>query len=116
MIWLNQALIANHIAALVEVLEYNGYEDDIQSMIERLSSNIGGTERYVDHVLEELDPDHPMHILWSVCVMIYGDYGSSPRFGWIYSAKKRDLLDCLQFAVENGFDRAEWESVTGDPD
>ena len=76
----------NSIYSLLCVLYYNGHDDDIKKIynyilnyqLEASWNNIS----YPDNLLSE-DPDAPDRILWSVLVYEFGDYGTSPRFGWI---------------------------------
>lgn len=40
-------------------------------------------------------------IFWSWLVLQYGDYGSSPRFGWLYPENSRRLYTIMSELLEN---------------
>jgi hypothetical protein len=73
----------NFLEHLVVVGDYNGYLGDIKRIYdyiraESIQANIP------DWLTEEYeDCDNFIRVFWSVLVMAYGDYGTSPRFGWI---------------------------------
>ncbi len=83
---------------LLVVLWYNGYYNDFMRLfdyIKNVSEQSSQNERFHTVFMPEWlqlkfeDPDSPMRILWSVIIMHdFGDYGTSPRSGWIEDAKK----------------------------
>lgn len=50
---------------------------------------------------EEIDEDvyAQLQIIWMICVLLYGDYGTSPRFGWIDSDKWSNCKDFLYVLI-----------------
>ena len=79
------------INSLLWVLWYNGYEEAIKKLYEYISKydhNIPQVPYPHDEDILSKDHDAPDRILWSVLVMEYGDYGTSPRFGWIQKPQK----------------------------
>ena len=36
-----------------------------------------------DIVGERSDTGHQLQVIWMIAVFLFGDYGTSPRFGWI---------------------------------
>lgn len=50
---------------------------------------------------EEIDEDDyaQLQIIWMICVLLYGDYGTSPRFGWIDSDKWGSCKDFLYVLI-----------------
>lgn len=70
------------IDALLWVLSYNGYDEKIMQIYKYLKENADKSQvPYPDWLSD--DADAPDRILWSVLVMLDGDYGTSPRYGWI---------------------------------
>lgn len=53
------------------------------------------------HCGKEIDQDDFMQlqIIWMICVLLYGDYGTSPRFGWIDSDKWSNCKDFLYVLI-----------------
>ena len=107
--------------SLLDVLWYNGYMEHIQGIYRYIKSypkyefNIefpGCVSEYRHEINIRLsaeqsfnfgfgkndgflsdDPDKPDRILWSVLSEMYGDYGTSPRFGWIYARNRDTILE-----------------------
>ena len=72
--------------ALLWVLLYNGYDDKIMRIYNYLKENADKSQvSYPDWLSDDVDA--PDRILWSVLVMLDGDYGTSPRYGWIDKPK-----------------------------
>jgi len=82
--------------SLLTVLWYNGYEDCIKAIYYYIRDC--KNESYIPFPNHEknilsYDFDKPDRILWSVLVMKYGDYGTSPRCGWIDVENKDTILE-----------------------
>lgn len=89
---------------------YNGYEEDVrdirQSLYKAFSfdpddkwktvSRPNWKERCGRDKIEEFGG-----IFWSWLVLQYGDYGTSPRFGWIYAENARRLYNIISESLEN---------------
>ena len=72
------------IDALDSVIWYNGLGEEVLKWIE-LEPDIHGTishERAYKYPFED-DGDAQLQLIWMICVCLFGDYGSSPRVGWI---------------------------------
>lgn len=86
---------------------YNGYEEDITDIMDKLHEMFESTERfdsarrpawkekYGRDKIEEFGG-----IFWSWLVLQYGDYGTSPRFGWIYKENAKNLY-AIMSAIRN---------------
>lgn len=77
--------------SLLWVLSYNGYDESIKKIYEYICSfddEIPLIPYPSDEKILSENPDAPDRILWSVLVMEYGDYGTSPRYGWIDKPRK----------------------------
>jgi len=69
---------------------YNGFEDHIKKMIDYIK-----TDEYSDllircpkYLVDDWDDyDSYMRVVWSTLVMWVGEYGTSPRFGWLLKKK-----------------------------
>ena len=68
------------IQALNDVVWYNGLGDRVRQMIDLEPNN----NRIIlcPHELIILS-DQSLEIIWMICVLLFGDYGVSPRSGWI---------------------------------
>lgn len=83
------------LVALLDVLYYNGYKEVIYELISYIESNEDVYGISQPNFLGN-DYDDPLRILWSVLVMLYGDYGTSPRTGWIEKDRKKECLNALK--------------------
>lgn len=80
--------------SLITVLWYNGFEDEMTNLIRYLESCKESKQAILPKDWYQLDANHPMRLLWGVLVMEYGDYGTSPRSGWI------DDFSCINILKE----------------
>lgn len=81
-----------------DVLWYNGYEDEVGKLLKYMK-NSKPLDEYatlpIPDYLRDEDCDFPPRLLWSCLVIMFGDYGTSPRYGWI------DRLDEAIAWIEN---------------
>lgn len=84
--------------ALGEIASYNGWRDVlyatknyIQTKVKEPHGTYWGIE-FPSDILRKYNPDMYPRIIWSIMVMMYGDYGTSPRFGWINGGSAHDAL------------------------
>ena len=109
-------------------LSYNGWEMHADAMREYLADPANRTNRrefgYVmfPHgqsacvTKEDVTHDNPNSFLWMCLVQMFGDYGTSPRYGWIerpddacewLRERQRETYRCNQFYLDDG--SLEWE-------
>lgn len=92
--------------AIITIGDYNGFgrNSDPGSFFARLSDYIqNDTDKTLikypnEDTLPEMQGDcnnYP-RVLWSYLVIAYGDYGTSPRFGWLMAENKDYILKMLQ--------------------
>lgn len=79
---------------ILTVLWYNGFEEEIEELLRHISSSMDSP----DYCLRPESWYHasynsPMGLLWSCLVLEFGDFGSSPRYGWIVD--KLGAVNCL---------------------
>lgn len=79
------------IDALDSVTWYNGYYEVIEQWINDLKDR---SERYGYYLRPDAEPDGGLEVIWMLCVCMFGDYGTSPRRGWI-----EDFKGCHDFLV-----------------
>ena len=76
------------IYALRTALRYNGLNERVKEWIE-LEPNeyklITFTNQYDWKNMD--DGEAQLQLVWMICVLLFGDYGTSPRFGWIEDVK-----------------------------
>ena len=71
--------------ALNTVIGYEGLYIILKDWV----TNSKGLSQYTFHmafgddVWDEEEAYHQAHFLWMIAVMLYGNYGTSPRYGWI---------------------------------
>lgn len=85
--------------SLLDVLWYIGYGDRIKAIYYYIRDCKDEYHiPFPDHEKSVLSEDcyRPDRILWSVLVMEYGDYGTSPRYGWIEIEYKEMILEIFK--------------------
>lgn len=89
------------IVSLLWVLWYNGHKQQIKDIYEYIKQAEVTANYPHDLGILSDDADSPDRILWSTLVMEFGDYGTSPRCGWINKTQR--AIDCFeQFIAEGG--------------
>lgn len=76
----------NFLESYIDSLSYNGYDEQVIQLMRWINNRLElKPKEYVDipDFISALDCDHPIHILWSVLVLSHGNYGTSPRYGWL---------------------------------
>lgn len=98
------------IHAFMSLAFYNGYEDDVNDIKKSLyeafkidPKEIYGTVSRPKHWSKgsNYKIDEFGGIFWSWLVLQYGDYGTSPRFGWIYAENARRLYTIISEIQES---------------
>lgn len=85
------------LCALRDAAFYNGIDDIFKEWLElEPNENKIITETYYsDPNLSEHEKGE-IQIFWMICVLMYGNYGTSPRYGWIEDVEGfRDFLKNL---------------------
>lgn len=78
------------IESLIWSYYYNRDRQDLINMIQ------GVINRILDKPYNEVNAgDDDTDILMGAIVLMYGDYGTSPRFGWIDEEHKENVLNIL---------------------
>ena len=108
------------IRSFVLLASYNGYMQDIKNILKTLFraydfDPVSPVAQY-NSILRPRDwekcsgmkVDEFGGIFWSWLVLQYGEYGTSPRFGWIYAENARRLYsilgECLAELIEDGME------------
>lgn len=87
------------LGSLLDVGLYNGWKYEIEELASYIRENSTITNSsiiIIPSFLKEYDHNHYLRVLWSVLVMEYGDYGTSPRFGWLEIENVKDLPDEIE--------------------
>ena len=100
--------------ALITVGFYNGWDKHILAICDYLKKAARENQwaTFPNEILSEIDVDTYPRILWSVLVVAFGNYGSSPRFGWIESVR---IAECVA-ALEEPIKDLDLEGKDGDGD
>lgn len=94
--------------SLLWVLWYNGYKEQIKAIYEYIKSQDVSAPYPHDLGILSEDCNKPDRILWSTLVVEFGDYGTSPRFGWI-DKMERAIEYFETFFNEFGDERDCWD-------
>lgn len=80
---------------------YNGYEDEFDKVLNYLKDRKTIKENELYFEIPKPDfikpEDEIMELYWMLLVFTFGNYGTSPRSGWIYRDK---LDDCINHITE----------------
>lgn len=83
---------------LASIVDYNGFHEYIKHWLNLPIKNgiITCPDYYCAHPAD-YESQHQLQIIWMIGVLKFGDYGTSPRYGWIlYTDKfKRWVKDIL---------------------
>ena len=86
---------------------YNGHEDDIKDILRALKVAFYSDEKYkaITRPNWEGYKDSKMDefggIFWSWLVIQYGEYGTSPRFGWLYPGAAREIAEFIEESLQD---------------
>ena len=83
------------IDALDSIVWYNGHAESVCELISYIQSGGNGHSIPLPTFLPD-DCDGFMRVLWSMLVCMYGDYGTSPRTGWILAENKEKAVEFLK--------------------
>lgn len=86
--------------ALDSVVWYNGYWDTVKEWIDDLEKLSDIETFYRPKPIT----DEGAEVLWMICVLLYGNYGTSPRSGWVEKTK-----ECREFLIWLTKDTREYE-------
>ena len=78
---------------------YNGIGESLIKLKEDLiKQNYNGNYLIIDHNLEYKNKefaDKQFEIFWMMLVLLYGDYGTSPRSGWLEIKNKDKIINFI---------------------
>lgn len=87
------------------VIWYNGIYDFLFKIKDEIEKNVGideagqytlsGYEDRHEHI------DEQEEIFWMILVLLFGDYGVSPRRGWLYIKNKVEILKFLDAILQD---------------
>ena len=77
-------------AALVDALWYNVGADAIKTIVDKLKElSLGESNMcFSEDIDKDWYFDKELNTYWTMFVLMYGDYGTSPRSGWIEKTKE----------------------------
>lgn len=78
---------------LGDITFYNGHSEEIKQLIDYIENN-NEIIAFPDF-LKKNNCDYFINILWQIMVLIWGDYGTSPRNGWLDVENKKKILEFL---------------------
>ena len=88
------------VESFVDLADYNGYHDELVKLYNYIKTD--NEDEYVigfPDWLSEYDHDHFLRVFWSILVIEYGDYGTSPRFGWLQKENVALFLEKFKNAL-----------------
>lgn len=84
---------------LGDIAKYNGHKEEIKQVIDYIKN--GNYEfEYAITMPEFLvinSYDYFINTLWQLTVILYGDYGTSPRYGWLDIENKEKILEMWEY-------------------
>lgn len=94
------------IGSFLSLAWYNGYEESVKDIMKVLNTAF---KFDVDNKYKAIfrpeqwgyETDNFGAIFWSWLVLQYGDYGTSPRFGWLYPENSRRLYTIMSELLED---------------
>lgn len=90
---------------LNSVIWYNGIYDFLFKIKDEIEKDVGIDEvgQYTLGGYEDRneDIDEQEEIFWMILVLLFGDYGTSPRRGWLYIQNKDGILKFLNAILQD---------------
>ena len=91
--------------ALNSVIWYNGLSPFLFEIKYDIENNIG-IDKAGQFTLNEYEDRHENldeqeEIFWMILVLLFGDYGTSPRRGWLYIQNKDGILKFLNTVLQD---------------
>lgn len=82
--------------ALDSVVWYNGLGEYVLSWLELEPNNDSIPCPYFEY--PDKDIWNSLEPIWMICVCLFGDYGTSPRSGWIHNVRGfRDFIESITY-------------------
>ena len=87
------------IYALNAIVFYNGIYEPLLKLKEDLinqktDDNYLLIDEFPEYKYEEYN-DNQFNIFWMMLVLLYGDYGTSPRSGWLEMRNKEKIIEFI---------------------
>lgn len=87
------------------VIDYNGLTDLVRQWLAIKPSPRIISCPYWDQVDHNSSEYHQLQVIWMICVAKFGEYGTSPRFGWITDIKGfREFIEKIAPKKEEAYD------------
>lgn len=87
------------LSALKDISDYNGHEEEIKELLDYIQKSNEEYSISIPEFLKHNNCDYFVNIIWQILVLLYGDYGTSPRYGWIEIINKDKVISFLQFLI-----------------
>ena len=88
------------VKALNDICYYNGHSDELKLIIRHIKSIHDNSIIPMPDEIRNNDCDTYVNVIWQILVIMFGDYGTSPRYGWIDFDNKDDAVELLKKLVE----------------
>lgn len=79
------------IDALDSVTFYNGLAEEVESWKDLEPSDYNSISAPDNIVIPKAPDDYQLQVIWIILVELFGDCGTSPRSGWIYTANREEI-------------------------
>lgn len=79
------------IDALDSVTSYNGLAEEVESWKHLEPNDYGSITAPDNVVIPKTAEDYQLQVIWMILVELWGDCGTSPRSGWLYTANKEHI-------------------------
>lgn len=79
---------------------YNGHAEEIKQVIDYIRDCEDEYSIRMPYFLQANDFYYYMNVLWQICVLQWGEYGTSPRYGWLEIKNKKEILEFWESLYE----------------
>lgn len=94
--------------AITTALRYNGYDEEIIELRDKMQNfnNSKKTSKYDNFSmpafpLDFITENEQFHLFSMILVLMFGEYGTSPRFGWISQERVEECIEFLNIMIEH---------------
>ena len=81
--------------ALDSVTFYNGLAEDVVSWKDLEPNDYNSISAPDNIVIPKTEHDYQLQVIWIILVEMFGDCGTSPRSGWLYTNNREEVNEFI---------------------
>lgn len=97
---------------LDSVTFYNGLAEEVARWKDLEPNDYNSISAPDNIVIPKTEDDYQLQVIWILLVELFGDYGTSPRSGWLYTANREEInkfIDKITYTDMMTRESEEWQ-------